>query len=458
MSRRAPRSRPCTVGLVSCLVLWLVAGACRGRTTGHQVRSDEGDRPSVILIVVDTLRADHLGTYGYSRDVSPRLDELAQRATVFETACSQAPHTIPSMLQIMSSRYRQGKKLATDTPTLAEILSAGGYGTAAVVENALFEFTRDAGGLMRGFDTFYRNGLLSPDEVFQQHWKTPTPADVVTSQARRWVHAHKEATPFFLWLHYFDPHDPYLPPYSEDMETLSWGSDSRLTGDIRATDLFPKKAVVPPPVDEADRRHLVDLYDAEIRYLDQALGELFEVLEREQLFDKSLIIVAADHGESLGEHGQWTHGTSLFDQQIHVPLIVKYPGQRTGRRVSRPVETLDIVPTVLEVSGVASKATFDGQSLTVPDTRGAAFVFWKDEWVVRTEEWKLLHREGEPHLYRISEDPGESTDLSAERPEVVRALLRARTARLAQIDVTEGALEGTAANALEEMRSLGYLN
>jgi len=310
---------------------------------------------------------------------------------------------------------------------------------------------------MRGFESFYRNGLLCPEEVFKQHWRTPTPADVVTSQARRWVRAHREVSPFFLWLHYFDPHDPYLPPYSEDMEALSWGSGSQMTGHIRDTDLFPRRGSVPPPVNEVDRRHLVDLYDAEIRYLDQALGELFVVLEEDQLFDDSLIIVTADHGESLGEHGQWTHGTSLFDQQIHVPLIVKYPGQRSAQRVSSPVEALDIVPTILEVAGVETSAPLNGRSLVVPATRGAAFVFWKDEWVVRTGEWKLLHRAGETRLYHISDDPGETTDLSGEHPEVVQSLIRARTARLAQIDASEGALEDTAADALEEMRALGYL-
>ena len=437
------------------LVLILVTLGCRGPGSDHPAAA--ALRTNVILIVVDTLRADHLGTYGYGPRVSPRIDAFARRATVFETAVSQAPHTIPSMLQLMTSRYHQGKQIDAETPTVAEMLSSAGYRTAAVVENALFEFSPDAHGLMRGFETFYRNGLLAPDAVFEQHWKTSTPADVVTAQARRWLRSRAAGAPFFLWLHYFDPHDPYMPPYSDDLERLSRHSKSRMTGDIRATDLFPATGKKPPPVSDVDRDHLRELYDAEIRYLDQSLGELLDFLDQQGLLDKSLVILTADHGESLGEHDQWTHGTSLFEQQIHVPLIVKYPGQDSGRRIAEPVESLAIVPTILDVTGVRSAAHLDGRSLTA-SAAGLAFVFWKDEWVVRSAEWKLLNRGAALHLFHVSEDPGEEVDLADDRPRVVRRLLRARQERLTEIEASDFGLEGTAADALREMKSLGYLN
>ena len=413
-------------------------------------------RANVILIVVDTLRADHLGSYGHDPSVSPNLDGFADRATVYETTRSQAPHTIPSVLQLMSSRYRQGKTLSPDTPTLAEMLKSDGYRTAAIVENANFEFTREASGLPRGFDEFFRNGLLDKEHVFQQHWKSPTPADVITAEARRWLSKNAGQEPFFLWLHYFDPHDPYLPPFSADMETLSWEAESELTGDIRSTELFPRSGVEPGPADEADRRHLARLYEAEVRYLDQSLGELFSYLEEMQLFDDSMIVFTSDHGESLGEHGHWTHGTALFEEQVGVPLIVKTPDQNEGRRQAEPAELLDVVPSILEVTGVNPGTRLDGRSLLEPGRR-AAFAFWKDEWYVCTRDWKLLHRDGATRLFHLAEDPDEQVDVAESHPDMVETLLAMRASRLRQIEASDEELSDASNEAVEQMKSLGYL-
>ncbi|MDA8019426.1 MAG: sulfatase-like hydrolase/transferase [Thermoanaerobaculia bacterium] len=417
--------------------------------------AESAERPNVILIVIDTLRADHLGAYDNQRSVSPNLDAFAEQATLFEAASSQAPHTIPSVLQLMSSRYKQGRALSPDTPTLAELLSDAGYRTGAIVENANFEFEKEACGLPRGFDQFFRNGLIDREHVFEQHWKSPTPADVITAQARRWLSGLNPDQPFFLWLHYFDPHDPYLPPYSADMEELSWEADSSMTGDIRATRLFPKTGVDPGVVKEEDRRHLIRLYDAEIRYLDQSLGELFSFLREQRLFEDALIIVTADHGESFGEHGQWTHGTALYEQQIGIPLIVKYPDQTLGRRMEEPVELLDVTPTVLDVTEVKTEARFDGRSLVNPGRR-AAFAFWKDEWYVRTREWKLLHRSGTTQLFHISKDASEQFDVANDHPDVVEKLAGMRRARLRQIEASDDELEAVSREAVEQMKSLGY--
>ncbi|MCP4903306.1 MAG: sulfatase [bacterium] len=414
------------------------------------------ERPNVVLVLVDTLRADHLGTYGYSKEISPAIDSFADGATLFDNAIAQAPHTIPSILQIMTSRHIQGKQLRPEDATLAETLRKAGYETTAIVENALFEFDREAHGLMRGFDTFYRNGVLDRSHIFQQHWKSKTPADVITAQARRWLRNRSSHKPFFLWLHYLDPHDPYMPPYADDMEELSWESGSEYTGDIRNTSLFPRSQAEASDFTDLDRLHLINLYDAEITYLDQSLGELFVFLDSEGLFDDSLVILSSDHGESLGEHGLWTHGLSLFEPEIHVPLIVKYPGQKRGLRVATPAQAIDIFPTIVDVTGIDQSIVHDGSSLRDGDAQ-AAFTFWKDWWVVRTSQWKLIQKGDERLLFRIDTDPDESNDLLTQEPAVTDRLVALRAAKLTTLETSAEKLEKASREAIDKMRALGYL-
>ncbi len=432
--------------LVSIALLALVAG-CRTRPS------------DVILILVDTLRADHLSAYRYPRQVSPHLDEFARSATLFESAMAQAPHTIPSVLQIMTSRYVHGSDIDPRVATLAETLRAHGYQTAAVVENANFEAIRDAHGLVRGFDRFYRNGPLHTDNVEQQHWKTKTPADCITAQAVRWLRTRDRDRPFFLWLHYFDPHDPYMPPFADDMEALTWQSASQFTGDIRRTFLYRGDAGErPAEFTAADRQHLIDLYDAEIRYLDQSLGELFDALRSQGLFERSLIIVAADHGESFGEHGTWTHGYSLYEPEVHIPLIVKLPGQTRGRRVPDPVQAIDIAPTVLDVAGIqADTLGLEGTSLRQA-SRKVAFTFWEDAKVVRTVAWKLVTRGEKTQLFRLPNDPDELRDLAGERPGVVARLTAAGDSKLAALGAPPSKVNEVSSQTVERLRALGYLH
>jgi arylsulfatase len=385
------------------------------------------------------------------------LDAFAARATVFENAISQAPHTIPSVLQIMTSRYDQGTQIAADSMTAAELLRSAGYETVAVVENANFESDQGARGLPRGFDRFYRNGLLHRGSNEWQHWKTKTPADAITAQAIRYLRGRESKRPVFLWLHYLDPHDPYLPPFAENMEELSWGANSSYTGDIRSTFLFRAgRAPRDESFSEADRQHLIELYDAEIEYLDQSLGELFEFLRAQDLFESSLIVLTADHGESFGEHGNWTHGRSLYDAEIHIPLIIKYPNQSAGERVTRPAQAIDILPTILDALGISTDAPFAGGSLLQPGV-DPAFAFWRESQAARTEDWKLLQTGEEVFLFRIDADPEEAHDLSEREPDVVRQLIAARRAKLAEIGQSYGDLKALSDEAVRQMRELGYM-
>jgi arylsulfatase A-like enzyme len=413
----------------------------------------------VVLVVIDTLRCDHVGVYGRAGRATPTptptLDAFAAQATLFENVIAQAPHTIPSMLQLMTSRYEQGLEVASSDPTLAELLQRAGYDTLAVVENPNFEQHPEAHGLRRGFRRFWRNGVIDRRSLAQQLYKTDTTADAVTAQAVRALRTRDRSRPLFLWVHYFDPHDPYLPPYADDLEQLTRGADSTLTGDVRAGDLYLKAP--PPALAPADRARLLGLYAAEVRHVDQALGDLFAALRAEGVFERALTVVTSDHGESLGEHDVWTHGRSAWDPEIRVPLIVRRPGQTRAEVVRGARELLDVVPTVLEAAGIpAAGLRLDGRSLSAPGER-PAFLFWKEWQVVRTPEWKLVQAGGHLQLFRIDQDPGETRDLLAERRDVAETLLRARDERLRAVGRSAAELDQTSRAAWERLRALGYL-
>lgn len=417
----------------------------------------ERRQPDVILITVDTLRADHLGAYGYAAPVSPSIDRFAAGATLFENAISQAPHTLPSLVQIMTSKYRHGLDVPDAEVTLAERLRKAGFQTAAVVDNPLLELSDTARGLMRGFDPFYRNGVLDHDAK-QQHWKTKTPADAITAQAIRWLERRDRGRPFFLWLHYFDPHDPYLPPFADDLEALSRHSPSKLTGDIRNTPLFHELGETGPlDVPEEDRRHLIDLYDAEIRYVDQSLGELFVYLRQAGLYEPNLLILGSDHGESFGEHGLWTHGHSLYAPEVHVPLVIKFPHQSQGERVKMPVQAIDIVPTVLDVLEIPlAGEKLDGLNLRQRPAE-PAFAFWGRWKLVQDQDWKLIERGDTVELFHVDSDRAERRDRAAEQPAVVNRLRAAAAEKLARVGVPARQLEDLSSGATEQLRALGYL-
>jgi arylsulfatase A-like enzyme len=416
-----------------------------------------GRSPDVIVITVDTLRADHLGAYGYRQPISPAIDAFAAVATLFENAVAQAPHTVPSLLEIMTSKYHQGLEIAGQDITLAELLRDHGYRTATVVDNALLEMDATARGLMRGFDAFYRNGLLDPDPK-QQHWKTKTPADCITAQAIRWLKKRDTSRPFLLWLHYFDPHDPYLPPFADDMETLSRKSGSDFTGDIRNTFLFtaPDSGAA-HQLPEKDRQHIITLYDAEICYLDQSLSELFALLKAADLYRNSVIVLSADHGESFGEHGLWMHGHSLYETEVHVPLIVKFPQQTRAERVRMPVQVIDIFPTVADTAQLSTAGLLlDGVSLRQRRAQ-PVFAFWGPWQLVGTAGWRLIRHGEKVELFRLDSDPAELHDVAATEPDVVRGLTAAGTTKLAAVGSAAHKLESLPSEAVERMRALGYM-
>ena len=413
--------------------------------------------PNVLLIVIDTLRADHLSLYGYPRVTSPTLDALAAESVVYTDAMAQAPVTIPSVLQILTGRQLVRKWIPADQKTFAETLADNGYATMAVVDNPVIESSQTR--LERGFQSFFKNDILD-ERLSQQHWKTKTPADVITQRAIRWLDGRDPEQAFFAWLHYFDPHDPYFPPFTQDL-TFADASDSTWNGDIRRNPIANKRAkpgagVQPSP---ADRQRLLDLYDAEIAYLDRSLADLFAYLREQGLWEDTLVVVTADHGESFGERGEWTHGRSLYQSQVHVPLLVKLPHPDTNaRRVDTPVQLIDIVPTLCAYLGIPCSEGTNGRDV-LTNTYEDAYTLWNYWIAVREGSWKLIYNtvDDSSRLYDLASDPEERNDRSRSDPEPLARLLARKNAWLESRWPSSRATIEQSREQVEQLEALGYL-
>jgi choline-sulfatase len=290
--------------------------------------------PNIILITLDTTRADRMGFLGCSRGLTPNLDSLARQSLVFENAYAHVPLTTPSHATILTGTYPQfshlsdlGSPISRDLPYLPDILRKHHYTTAAFVGSQVLDpASAAAPGFDRGFDT-YDAGFHSRRPGEARYDSEERRAATVVSHALSWLSRHP-ARPVFIWVHLYDPHDPYDPP--EPFKT--------------------KYAAVP--------------YDGEIAYVDSALGALFSALKLRGLYDRSVIAVVADHGEALGEHGEETHGLFLYDETVHVPFLIKLPtGRARPSRVDRRVGLVDVSPTLLQAVGVEAPSSMQGSSL-----------------------------------------------------------------------------------------------
>lgn len=315
---------------------------------------DRAEPPNVLLIVVDTLRFDRLAAYGHDRDTSPRIDEwLARPGTVVERAYAQAPWTLPSTASLLTGRLPgelAGEapdlyEIPSAVPALAERLAALGYRTAGFIANPILH--RD-NGFARGFGDFYTPPMS---------WKVLEWVDARTINERAvpWLEAGRGSEePFFLYLHYIDPHDPYQNPDLTAGNGTRWdpGYAGRVRGDW-AQDLYAGKRALPDP--EADLHHLLALYDSEIRYVDRHVGELLESIPPEVLRD-TLVVLTSDHGEEFLDHGGWKHGQTLYEEMLRVPLILRWDGViPRGGRLAGPVALLDLVPTILSAVGAPAE-------------------------------------------------------------------------------------------------------
>lgn len=324
--------------------------------TGGARPPGPSDPPNVLFILVDTLRYDHLTVYGYERETSPEIEgRIAEAGAVLEHAYAQAPWTLPSVVSYMISRH-PGEVLGDDPAafgipegleSLPEVMAGLGYRTAGFFANPTLH---DENGFGRGFETFYSPEGLA---AMERH------ADSVNRRAVPWLAAHRDR-PFFAYVHYVDPHDPYMNPDVVDGRSRYFddpgGVDGRWVHGVYA-------GRVPLHDLEREVRHLTALYDTEIRYVDRAIGELLDSLPEEVLAN-TLVVLTSDHGEELYDHGGWKHGHTLYEDQIHVPLLFRWDGRiAPGRRLAGTVRLLDVAPTLVEAAGGQPPEGWQGVSL-----------------------------------------------------------------------------------------------
>lgn len=464
-------------------------------------------RPNLLLVVVDTLRPDHLSCYGYPRPTSPHLDALAARGIVFDDVVAQASFTMPSMATLFTGRlpFEHGVRchpstLASADTTLAERFRAAGYRTGAVVSNVLLS---RQWGFAQGFD-FYdvvaespfgdAGRMLAPRAL--QRLGRGEPADGTARTAARWLRRHA-GSPFFLWVHFIDPHFPYeaLPRLARKFDRGDAAPYEELLaryarGEIGRGELAVGQRLAPEVLARG-----TDRYDAEIAFADEGLGVLLDALEALGVAGNTLVVVTADHGESLGEHGvNFAHTFTTYESLMRVPLVVAGAGVvGGGRRVSGQASLVDVAPTLLAAAGIGGGAALRGRDLGAgwrgdPDGEANHVAYGENapllpghpshdliasfagmhrtgmegKWrMVREWPWKLIHipgrPEGEDLLFQLESDPGEEEDLAALKPDELNGM----RARLREFLEEEAAQERATVPEVDEktaerLRSLGY--
>jgi arylsulfatase A-like enzyme len=455
--------------LLALFPLVALAGGC-----------NQGRAPNILLVVIDTLRADRLGAYGSTSGLTPFLDDLSRRSTVFRNAYAPTSWTCPSVASLLTSRYPSqhhvvsfASPVAAEEVTLAEALQplryiGGGF-------SANFRLL-DSLGYGQGF----------------QHWETDTqyegkmPADELHRRAFAWLDGAWSAAsgqPALLYLQYMEPHAPYDPPepYRSNMapQVPATAELAVMNQKLLTMDWLGIK--------RGDVALLASLYDGEVATVDAALRQLFGELERRGLLDDAIVVVTADHGEEFREHGGLGHGRTLYDETVRVPLLVIAPGYAGGRTVEQNVSLLDIAPTLLDLLGLPEEPRFEGHSLVpllAPESWRARLRAWwrtprapadvllqlestESPLDLREHKAGILRRSlkllvatgGQPEAYDLEHDPQEKHANPAEVEQDASALARALDADRLALD----ARSGVAAKAVpldestrEKLRALGY--
>ncbi len=423
----------------------------------------QGDQPNLVFMIADTLRADYCSAYG-GQVPTPNLERLAASGTRFERSYSLAPWTLPSMTGLLSSQYPrsltpgsghpvwslQMNRYEVDLtePTLPMRLETAGYATGAVTANA---FLPSIPGMMEGIQTRASSHpiLLREEGYFAalpflgalvEAW-FPALAEIrphnttrdLDHYARAFIKRHRNQ-PFFLWVHYIDPHAPHDPPESlRRVHEGPWPFFHPYTGgEAWGLPILGKNFAVAEP----DRDYVKSLYEGEVAYIDQFAGRVMDALKAEGVANNTYFCFTSDHGEELWDHGQWGHGQALYEEQLRVPLILAGPGIRE-QVVTGPVSAIHVVPTLADILGLSTAATWKGKSLA-PLLRGeveshpAEPIFAqgttnKTETPMHTVilgDHKLIRIAGSDtvQLYNLAADPREQHDLAAEKPELVKEL------------------------------------
>jgi arylsulfatase len=392
-----------------------------------------GNPLNVVLITIDTLRADHLGAYGYRRPTSPRMDALARNGALFERAYTFWPKTRGSFVMMMTGRhpsmngYSKSHPILVDfNPTLASVLKGAGYETTALVDNPNVAARY---GYNKGFDR-YRETWEEKDLATEMDRTR-----AITAEAVSFLGGRKSDTPFLLWLHYVNPHAPYTPPAPFDTAFMDAkvGASPRLPVVPGFHGGIPKQWAV---AGQDRLGYYVAQYDGEIAAVDQEVGPVVDAIGAAGLSDRTVIVLTSDHGESLGEHGYYfDHGEDLFEPSMAIPLIVTVPGAPAGVRSRALASTLDIVPTLLDLLKISYPPDLAGVSL-LAEAKGQASaararLFGQNERNL-TATWDERYRlvatpvEGGAKLtlFDRASDPGETRDVSRRDVEAMRTARR----------------------------------
>lgn len=435
--------------LLTVLLLISIAQWANGSSPAVAQRpARKSNFPNVILITLDTTRADRMGFLGSKRGLTPNLDALAQQSAVFTRAYAQVPLTTPSHAALFTGTYPQfnhldylGMPLANDLPYVPDLLHRQGYHTAAFLgANVLDAKGGMASGFDRGFDV-YDTDFRDAQPGMDRYHTVERRASDVADRALRWLKDHPQG-PWFLWLHFYDPHDPYDPP---------------------------------APFKE---RYTETPYDGEIAYVDSVIGTFMNALRERGLYQNSLIAIAADHGEAFGEHGEERHGMLLYDETVHVPLLLKLPGQKfAGKQVDARVALVDIAPSLLQGAGIPVPSKVQGQSLLpllemetkadLPGKVAERAVFSSSSYARRVfgaselRSWRtgkyLYVQAPRRELYDVPQDPQAAKNLATSSKAVADALdgqLSDFLGKTSSAAVKEAKLDPV---VVQKLHALGYM-
>ena len=434
------------------LLILVLAASCAGPTVG-------AGPPNILLISIDALRADHLSCYGYDRQTSPVLDGLAAQGTRFSKAFVNTHGTPPSHTTLLSSLYQESHRVGIETDLVTgrsvpvgigmvqEIFAEAGWHTMAVT----------GGGYMSGDFGFSRG--------FKEYIDLARGVDQGVETLLEYVRGPAEnGLPVFAFFHTYEVHSPYDPP--QDFRQLFGGHSGAV--DATSEALLEIQTSAGKVLTSEYMEQLESLYDGEIRYTDEVLGGFIASLEAIGFLDNAIIVVTSDHGEEFGEHGGVLHGGKLFEELLHVPLIISGEGIERGVVDPSLVSLVDIAPTLLSLAGLKIPDAMEGRNVfnrPSPDR-------WRDQRVfsqygdqlycIRTPRWKLIQRTSNQRvkLFDLHHDPGEKRNLSARRPDLRAALLSEleewRAGR-PQLDLGARQDVELTQEVLEELRSLGYV-
>ncbi|MBW2698625.1 MAG: sulfatase [Deltaproteobacteria bacterium] len=441
--------------------------------------------PNVLLVVLDTTRADVLSSYGNAKPTTPHVDRLAAEGTRFTRVFSTAFWTLPAHASLLTGRYPSGVGATSETNrlpdgalTLAERLRESGWRTGAFVSNAWLSAER---GFSQGFETFEETWRAGSAGDFQLDKRGVTSASA-------WMTDRVAASePFFVLLNLNTAHLPYSPDPLVLVELTPEPRPLHRIAHLRRVKGMWSHLGGTERLDAADYSMLRELYEAEVAMIDELVGELIDLLERLHILDDTLVIVTSDHGENIGEHGMIDHLLSMYDTTLHVPLVIRHPAAFEAGRIDDGIASLiDVVPTVLDVVGLAPLyADGPGRSLVGKDRGPHDFVIAENDRPVngielmhslfpefdttplerrvrtlRTERYKLIwYSDGEVVLFDLENDPGEERNLASERPALREELLAELSTWMDAHPSDEESvpLKGRDPESTEQLRALGYI-